>query len=514
MGISDLERMDSISSSNKEAESASAHALSLEAFSVDDFDKARSNGSKSKTEEGVSQAETNPVELRVYKSHNYKFAGTDGFQQGVPEFLQSGTANDGGKVRYDKAGNIIEWKSAEGALERKYIYADVASQLAKFTFNPAKPYLGTEEVGEVTQQNPITGVMADTPWNAIHDHKELDQRLLEVRETGNKIWLRNDTGLFEEFETDDKGAKHSLYVFAQDKELLPQTIKSPLENRLYATEQNPEKSISAKSIQQGNLGDCAFEAALAALAENHKNAILEMITDNKDGTYTVKFPRSVDVRVEAPTEAELETFNGPSGINFVGKMYSGEGEIVSQKPQGPEDGYWATVIEKAHRYLGGAADKNTGALPIDAIRLLTGKDNFEEIIPATEKNAIMRSNLGLDPNASWFSVGTGGIHSFGSLDEHLESALAEGKLVVAGTPNEGELWLRSDGDKDSEPRGHLLPSHAYSVLRYIPPNGADEAKVVLRDPWGRTMNLQNKNGYLQVSMSDFAKLFDGVYIGG
>ncbi|MEG3851005.1 C2 family cysteine protease, partial [Microcoleus sp. herbarium19] len=47
--------------------------------------------------------------------------------------------------------------------------------------------------------------------------------------------------------------------------------------------------VSYEDIKQGFVGDCYFLASLAAVALKTPNVIQEMFTDNRDGTYTVRF---------------------------------------------------------------------------------------------------------------------------------------------------------------------------------------------------------------------------------
>ena len=44
-----------------------------------------------------------------------------------------------------------------------------------------------------------------------------------------------------------------------------------------------------QDVQQGQIGDCYFPSAMAALAQNNAEAIQNMIKENGDGTYTVVF---------------------------------------------------------------------------------------------------------------------------------------------------------------------------------------------------------------------------------
>jgi hypothetical protein len=51
--------------------------------------------------------------------------------------------------------------------------------------------------------------------------------------------------------------------------------------------------VSYNDVDQGQLGDCSFMASLASVAALDPNFIYEMITDNHDGTYTVRLYNSI-----------------------------------------------------------------------------------------------------------------------------------------------------------------------------------------------------------------------------
>jgi hypothetical protein len=134
---------------------------------------------------------------------------------------------------------------------------------------------------------------------------------------------------------------------------------------LYATK-DPLQSINPDAIRQGRIGDCYFEASLAAVAKSNPELIKNSIKDNHDGTYTVTFPGdpNAKITVSAPTEAEIGLYNS-SGKN----------------------GIWASVMEKAfgqykgdHKHFwesnNGTPESNAdgGGYAPDVLKLLTGSD--------------------------------------------------------------------------------------------------------------------------------------------
>jgi hypothetical protein len=80
-----------------------------------------------------------------------------------------------------------------------------------------------------------------------------------------------------------------------------------------------------EEIKQGKTGDCYFLSTIGGLAYHTPQRVIDMITQNNDGSYTVTFPRHEPIAVPAPTDAEIA-------------CYSDAGE----------DGVWLHVCEKAY----------------------------------------------------------------------------------------------------------------------------------------------------------------------
>lgn len=106
--------------------------------------------------------------------------------------------------------------------------------------------------------------------------------------------------------------------------------------RLFGSE-NEIESIKAGNVIQRGVGNCTFMSSLAAVANTNPELIRDMIVDNKDGSYTVKFPGwKYDYKVEGPTQAEagLYSLTGQHGIwvgvleKAYGKFFNAEGKNV------------------------------------------------------------------------------------------------------------------------------------------------------------------------------------------
>lgn len=231
---------------------------------------------------------------------------------------------------------------------------------------------------------------------------------------------------------------------------------------LFANQDNPVSSVNADAIKQGVIGDCQFLASLATVASNTPDAIVKMIKDNGDQTYTVTFPGAPDkpITVPRPTDAELILFNG------AGKY-----------------GTWATVLEKAFaeykKQHSAAKDEpelaqeaiNAAASPEDALRMLTGAPvRFVEPL-------------------------------FTKTDELRELLSRDGVSIVCGV----SMFQQVVSGMYDYPA-----NHAYSVLGFDP-GGADGGTVIMRNPWGRE---SGPKGTFKVSFNQFRALISGIYVAG
>lgn len=242
---------------------------------------------------------------------------------------------------------------------------------------------------------------------------------------------------------------------------------------LYANADDPLSDIVPEAVQQGGVGDCYFNSALASLAAQNPQAIRDMIHDNGNGTYTVTFPGAPDepITVTAPTEQELA-------------LYS----------HGSEHGLWAPIMAKAYgQYcqesvfrrspfnLGGGdvpeEGSDGGSLRNAGLRILTGRDvNSDSTTFTTEE----------------------GLH------EALSSAFRDGRPVTCYINN-------LPGDRTSI---GLPDGHEYSVTGYDP----ETRTVTIRNPWGHdepknadgTPRDGVDDGVFTMSIEEFNREFSGL----
>lgn len=233
------------------------------------------------------------------------------------------------------------------------------------------------------------------------------------------------------------------------------------------------ESIRPQAIRQGQVGDCYFESALAAVATANPQAIRNAIKDNGDGTYTVTLPGAPHepLTVKAPTEAELGLYNG-----------------------GSEYGVWAAVMEKAygtyrsHRnWIGSytlqeAADG--GGEPGPVIELLTGQ------------------------KAIWKSVGS----NQAEVVSLLEAAFASNppKAVTTTIYGENSMWGLLGYDTEHTKDGYYK-SHVYTITAFKS-DGHGGGTLTVRNPWGGQDGTVN--GTKEVPLNEFMNNFSAYSIQG
>jgi hypothetical protein len=270
---------------------------------------------------------------------------------------------------------------------------------------------------------------------------------------GKGVSLADLTAMQEKLEASDGGAKELEAWFEYGQEHSRAITRTLFTHRL------PDPL----AIQQGFIGDCYFLAAVADVAKGHPDVIKNMITDNHDGTFTVRFPDGRSADVQAPTDAECI-------------MYSTSGR----------DGLWLTVVEKAY----GAVCNHSGfhaifpcAEPFDAA---DGGGHLSEGITAMTGHATDTDSLGIAREET--------------TRRKLSAAAAEGRIASLATTSYGS------GNIQGLPR-----QHAYTVLGY----DARTDTVTIRNPWGcqELVDAQGKpldgvdDGVFRVPLKDLNKYF-------
>ncbi|MFN8672061.1 MAG: C2 family cysteine protease [Candidatus Sericytochromatia bacterium] len=212
----------------------------------------------------------------------------------------------------------------------------------------------------------------------------------------------------------------------------------------------PEKAsdINYKDIKQGNVGDCYFLAALTSLAKVNPQKIKDMIKDNGDGTYNVKF-NNTSIKVNKPTDSELALYSTGSS--------------------------WVPIIEKAYAVYRKAkqVEKNTNAY--DAT---TSGDLHHGVKPFTS-GSYETNNLSKTKE--------------NETRQKLIEAIKNNRIVTAGINDKNKY--------------NLQHQHAYAVLDFDPKTNL----VSIKNPWGNNANSklhkENDAGIFQLPLNEFHKIF-------
>ena len=295
---------------------------------------------------------------------------------------------------------------------------------------------------------------------------EQSAALVTLRQLRADLEELNNDELLDE---DDGVTLADLEIYRQTGDL-PGVKSTP--DEWYAHYQEKMGNLSQKSfkdtppdvnaIHQGAIGDCYFLAALGNAVEQNPQAVKEMVVPEPDGTYTVTFPNGQSTNVTAPTLAEMATY-GNSG----------------------QDGMWVTLFERAAGNIRDEdADPPEEALGWGSVAGRAGTDLFSG---DGSSNVDMLSLTETDTTR-----------------ERMESAMSEGRVVIAGIAN----------DPLSDNREGLPDAHAYSVLGYDPqtdtvtlrnPHGHGER----RGPDGPTVDGVD-DGVFTLTMDEFNALFSTV----
>ncbi len=231
--------------------------------------------------------------------------------------------------------------------------------------------------------------------------------------------------------------------------------------------------ISIDAINQGMQGDCYFLSSLGALAKENPDAIKRMITNNNDGTYTVKFPGLSDPIVVSP----------PSETEFT------DNARISKY------GTWAPLMEKAwqsYRTHGIPDAQDNGALPKEPMEALTGHKYDYYILPTATTPGGPRPITAENEQAT---------------ESIVKYAIEHHQPITAGT-EQGSVY--------SLPQ--LKNDHNYSVVGFD--GSSNPPTIELRNPYGvyedgnpsadaahGVYPVPGKPGYFKLSVAQFCRNF-------
>lgn len=211
-------------------------------------------------------------------------------------------------------------------------------------------------------------------------------------------------------------------------------------------------------VQKPGTMNCYFMASIASIAEADPNFIRNAITDNNDGTYTVRFGNP----------------QNPNATITVNRNDLSDGRSAN-----PNE-LWVPVMEAAITQIVGPQNfENRMGNAGGALSYLTGSPS----------NQITTTN-----------------HNIEELENILLNANQNNQPIVTG----------SNIFETSSHRG-LSSQHAYSVLGILPSLDGQEATIMLRNPeghreWTGPESDSVNDGIFEMPLSDFQRHFGFIFI--
>lgn len=233
-------------------------------------------------------------------------------------------------------------------------------------------------------------------------------------------------------------------------------IFKQIKGELYVRKPNESNAVKPSDVHQGNMGDCYFLASVAALAKTNPEMIKQMIQQNKDGSFTVKFT-SQQPAVGKPyqTYSDLPLKDRFVNVQNNFAYEQGAGNALGAKPI---QDMWPLVLEKAFvKDTGGYATAGKGGWP----------------------NKVLQNYLG-------FAASTTNALEEQSQDSLIQ-ALGQAKIL----PTVASTGLFNEGNKKLALQYDIVSTHAYAVLGLSTglANGKTVTMVNLFNPWGAKKDI-------------------------
>ncbi|GEM_PF-7127391 len=266
-----------------------------------------------------------------------------------------------------------------------------------------------------------------------------------------------------------------------------------------------DRGPSAGDVHQGEAGTCYLLASMAAVADSDSGAVRRMVTDNGDGTVSVKFSNP---------DGTAKTVRVTKGV-LSDPIF---GDVMYAQPQvdgAGEGSSWSPLVEKAYAAKEGGYDAASGGKAAAALETLTGKKSTVLDLPTARKDRAAEGRIkfmkerGFSPGQIETEVAKAAHLKGQGADrawDKMSDAGARKQPVVLGTERRGR--------SESEMGAGLVSGHAYTVMDLKVENG--RRMVKLRDPHGgRSKEHGKTNGEFWVDFdADGVGRIDRVVVSG
>ena len=224
-----------------------------------------------------------------------------------------------------------------------------------------------------------------------------------------------------------------------------------------------------EDVQQGQIGDCYFPAAIAALAKANPDAINKLIKDNGDGTYTVTFKQR-DWNTQGFKDVAVKVDGDLWARSYGGALYGHSAN--SSDPKKME--LWFPLVEKAYAQW---------------------KGSYNEIGDGGHSSDVFEAVLGRDGGS--MNVSAGNLDRvFDTIKKNVDAK----QPLAAGTYHDEARYTNTG----------VYGDHAYSILGYE--QQGNEKFVIMRNPWGESEPAGNgaNDGIFKLKLEEFAKLYQNL----
>ncbi|MFO0727748.1 MAG: C2 family cysteine protease [Myxococcota bacterium] len=230
--------------------------------------------------------------------------------------------------------------------------------------------------------------------------------------------------------------------------------------------------ISPEDVRQGQLGDCYFPSAIAAMAQANPDVFKDMIVQNEDKTYTVTFKQKnwgtgkyTDVRVNIDGDLWVRPWGGPLYGSSANSAELDKMEL------------WFPLLEKAYA---------------------SWKGSYDAIGNGGSSGRVFQDLLGIDYTEKNISEGDGA-KVFAWAKHAVDNKLP----ASVGTYGESEDARYTNSG--------LYSDHSYSVMDTKIENG--KQMIQLRNPWGESEpgNDGKNDGIFWIEASKVAHYFETFY---